>query len=365
MNILILTTHFNPGGITKYAVSLAKGLKSKNHNVFVASNGGELVETLKKQAIKHIDINIATKSDLSPKIFLSLSKLSRVIKENSIQIIHAQTRVTQVLSFWLSGFSRIPCVSTCHGFFRPRLHRIIFPCWGKKVIAISQAVRRHLSEDLKVKFENIQLIYNGLDMDNYPQYSQDQVDHNKKRIGLGEGPIIGNIARLSTVKGQDHLITAMREVIAKFPTAELLFVGDGKIKEDLINQSKNLALSKNIFFIPSVKNISSILALIDVFVMSSNQEGLGLSIMEAQAMGLPVIATFVGGIPELIEDNKTGILIPPQDPNIIAKAIISLLEDKQRAKQLGENAKRSIREKFSLDKMVDETERLYESVVSK
>ncbi|MFH1655378.1 MAG: glycosyltransferase family 4 protein [Candidatus Omnitrophota bacterium] len=364
MNILIITTHLNPGGIASYVVSLAKGLKKKNHSIFIASSGGEWVETLKKEKIKHFDIDIATKSDLSPKILFCLKKLSKIIRENKIQIIHAQTRVTQVLSFWLYKFYGIPYVCTCHGFFRPRFHRIIFPCWGKKVIAISQAVRRHLSEDLKVKYEDIELIYNGLDMRDYPEYTQSQIDDYKKWIGLGDGPVIGNIARLSTVKGQNHLIAAMKDVVARFPSAQLLFIGDGKIKQDLINQAHDLELSNNIFFIPSVDQTASVLAVMDVFVMSSLQEGLGLSIMEAQAMGLAVIATFVGGIPELIEDNKTGILIPPQDPEIIAKAIISLLENKQRAKQLGENAKRSIRDNFSLDKMSNETEKLYRSVIS-
>jgi glycosyltransferase involved in cell wall biosynthesis len=253
-------------------------------------------------------------------------------------------------------------VATCHGFFKTRLHRKIFPCWGRKVIAISQAVKRHLGDDFGVKHENIALIYNGLEMNNFPQYTSEQIADYKKRIGLADGPVIGNIARLSSVKGQNYLIEAMKDVVARFPSAQLLFVGDGKIKQDLIKQSQNLGLAKNIFFIPSVEKTSSVLAAMDIFVMSSLAEGLGLSIMEAQAMGLAVIATFVGGIPELIDDNKTGILIPPQDSTILAGAIISLLENKSRARQIGENAKKSVREKFSLDKMVDETEALYKTV---
>ena len=364
MNILIISTHLNPGGITSYIVSLAKGLKKKNHNVIVASSGGELVKVLKKLKIEHVDIDIDTKSELSPKILFSLLTLSRVIREKNIQVIHAQTRVAQVLSFWIYKFLKIPYVSTCHGFFRPRFTRIKFPCWGVKTVAISEAVRGHLANDLKVKYENIKLIHNGLDFNEFTEHTQDQVNEYKKWIGLKDGPIIGNIARLSTVKGQNYLIAAMREVVDKIPSAQLLFVGDGKIKEDLIKQSDDLGLSKNIFFIPSVNQTSSVLAVMDIFVMSSNQEGLGLSIMEAQAMGLPVIATLVGGIPELIDDNKTGILIPAQDSSVIAKAVISLLENKQLARQLGDNAKRSVREKFSIDKMIDETERLYQSIIT-
>jgi len=364
MNILIISTHLNPGGISSYVLSLAKGLKNKNHNVAVASSGGELVSTLEKTGIQHISIDIKTKSDLSPKILFSLMKLSGIIRQNNIQIIHSQTRVTQVLAFWLNKFFGLPYVSTCHGFFKASFHRKAFPCWGKKVIAISQAVRRHLAEDLKVKHENIQLIYNGLDMENYPEYTAAQIVESKKRIGLADSAIIGNIARLSTVKGQNYLIQAMKAVREKFPSAQLLFVGDGKIKANLIKLSNDLGLRNNVFFIPSVLETSSVLALMDIFVMSSLQEGLGLSIMEAQAMGLPVIATFVGGIPELIEDKRTGILIPPQDSDTLAQAIIYLLENNQLAKGLGKNAKENIRENFALEKMVEQTEALYESALS-
>jgi glycosyltransferase involved in cell wall biosynthesis len=343
--------------------SLAKGLKLRNHNVIVASYGGELVEFLKKQEIRHETIDIATKSDLSPKILFSLFKISNIIRRDNIEIIHAQTRVTQVLSYWTYKFFSIPYVSTCHGFFKSRFNRIFFPCWGMKVIAISQAVRRHLERDLRVKQEDIELIYNGLDLNDYQGYNQNQLAEYKKQIGLKNGPIIGNIARLSSIKGQDYLIRAMREVTVRFPSAQLLFVGDGKIRKDLINLSNNLGLGRNIFFIPSVRNTSSVLAVMDIFVMSSIQEGLGFSIIEAQASGVPVIATSVGGIPELIEDNKTGILIPPGDSTAIAKAIISLLENKQLAEKLAQNAKVNIRDKFSLDKMVDKTEQLYRSVI--
>lgn len=363
MTILLITTHLNPGGIASYLVSLAKGLKERNHNVIVASSGGALVDVLKRYEITHEQIDIVTKSELSPKIFFSLVKLFRTLKDNDIQIVHAQTRVTQVLSFWIDKIYGIPFVSTCHGFFKPRFNRIKFPCWGRKVIAISEAVKTHLELDLKVKSKNIELVYNGLDIRKYPGYNSEQIAESKKWIGLRQGPVIGNIARLSSVKGQNYLIEAMKKVAERFSDVQLLFVGDGKIKEDLVKQAADLGLNKNIIFIPSIQDTSSVLALMDIFVMCSIQEGLGLSIMEAQAMGIPVIATNVGGIPELVENNKTGILVPPQDSASIARAIISLLENKQLAKQLGVNAQKNIQENFTLDKMVDKTEALYKTVL--
>ncbi|HOX54359.1 MAG: glycosyltransferase family 4 protein [Candidatus Omnitrophica bacterium] len=364
MNVLLLTTHLNPGGIASYVVSLAKGLKNDNHRVVVASSGGSLVDVLRSYDIPHVEINITTKSEISPKIFISLKKLFKTINDNDIQIIHAQTRVTQVLAFWLDKIGGIPFVSTCHGFFKPRLSRIKFPCWGRKVIAISEAVKSHLIQDLKVRFDTIELIYNGLEARKAFEYSADELAETRKWIGLrSRGPVIGNIARLSSVKGQSYLIEAMNEVVKIFPDAQLLVVGDGKIKDDLVARVNELGLNNNIFFIPSVRETSSILSLMDIFVMCSVAEGLGLSIMEAQAVGLPVIATEVGGIPELVKDGQTGILVPPQDSFKLAHAIISLLENREKARQLGANAQKNIRENFTLEKMISETERVYESVL--
>lgn len=364
MNILLLTKHLNSGGIASYVVSLAKILKARGHNVIISSSGGELVGYLNKKDIRHLTIDMDTKADVSPKILSSYLKLSKTIKENNIQIIHAQTRVSQVLACLLKKFQGIPFVSTCHGFFKPRFNRIYFPCWGDKVIAISKAVKKHLIEDLKVKPQDIELIYNGLDFDNFQKYEPNQILEYKKWIGLKDGPVIGNIARLSSVKGQDYLIKAMKDVVKKFPSAQLLFVGDGKIKDDLVNLSQQLGLNENIKFIPSVEHTSSVLALMDVFVMCSLQEGLGLSIMEAQAMEVPVIASCVGGIPELIEDNKTGILVSPKDPKGISQKIIYLLENKEYAQTLAQNAKRNVLENFSLGKMIDKTEELYKKVIN-
>jgi len=364
MRILLITTHLNHGGIASYVVSLAKGLKERKHNVIVASSGGTLVEVLKKYEIAHEKIDITTKSELSPKVLFSMVKLFNPLRDNDIQIVHAQTRVTQVLSFWIDKIYGIPQVSTCHGFFKPRLSRIKFPCWGRKVIAISDAVKNHLQTDLKVKPEKIELIYNGLDIGKYPQYNTEQITESKKWIGLKPGAVIGNIARLSDVKGQSYLIEAFSEVTKRFPDAQLLFVGDGKIKEELLAKVSELGLSKNVIFIPSIQDTSSVLALMDVFVMCSLAEGLGLSIMEAQGMGVPVIATRVGGIPELVKDNQTGILVGPQDSASIAKAIISLLEDRQSARQLGVNAQKNIRENFTLENMITKTEKVYESVIT-
>lgn len=169
----------------------------------------------------------------------------------------------------------------------------------------------------------------------------------------------GIIARLSEVKGHKYLITAMKSVIKEIPDAQLLIVGEGKIQKDLEALSDRLGIGGNIRFVPAVSDTSGPLSAMDVFVMPSLQEGLGLSIMEAMLSGVPVVASKVGGIPSLVKDGITGILVRPEDPAGLALAIVDLLKDKEKAAGLAVAAKELIIREFSLEKMVEQTERVY------
>ena len=120
MKILLLTTHLNTGGIARYVISLAKALKHRGHTVFVASSGGDLEMTLVQEGIQHLFVDLRTKSELSPKVVKSFFGLKSFARKEGIDLIHAHTRVTQVLAALLSLYTKIPYVTTCHGFFRRR-----------------------------------------------------------------------------------------------------------------------------------------------------------------------------------------------------------------------------------------------------
>ena len=364
MNILILANHFNPGGISSYILNLAQGLAVKGHQVYVGSAGGEWVERLKKNNIEHINLPLKTKSIISPKLLFSYFILKKELRDKRLDIIHSQTRVTSVLAYWLSRKTTVPFISTAHGFFKPRWVRLRFPCWGDLVIAISEAVKEHLIADFKVIPDKIRLVHNGISLSRerintcLPE-GRDSREQIRKGLGLKEGPVVGIIARLSEVKGHIYLIQAMKKVIAQIPEVQLLSVGDGAIKKELENLARGLGILERVRFVPAVADTREALSVMDVFVMPSLQEGLGLSIMEAMLSGLAVIASSVGGIPSLIKDGHTGILVEPKDAEALAKAIISLLRDNKKASELGKNARELIVKEFSLERMVQETEEVY------
>lgn len=364
MKIMLLTTHIDTGGIGVYTVTLAEALTKRGHGVIIASSGGDLEGRLKNIGIEHITLDIRTKSEMNPHVLTSSFKLRKILKRTQFDLIHAQTRVTQVIASNVSKFSKLPVVTTCHGFFKKRLGRILFPCWGSRVIAISEAVKNHLIKDLSVKEDIIRVIHNGIDMNKFcVSYNSVQITEFKRQFGLKDGPVIGIIARLSSVKGHKFLIEAFSKVLKEKPAAQLFIAGSGPEEKKLIDLVNNLGIAKNVIFQPPVSDTTKPLSVMDIFVMPSIQEGLGLSIIEAMALGKPVIATDVGGISTLVKDRKTGLLVPPHDPDKLADAILNLLEDKLMRQKIGLNAKEYVRENFKLEDMASKVENVYREVL--
>jgi len=366
MKILFLTTHLNIGGIATYILSLSKALKLKGKDVFVASSGGSLVPELEKSNIPHIKLNISTKSELSPKVFKSVFALTRIVKELDIDIIHAQTRVTQVVGFFVSRLCKINLVTTCHGFFRNNIGRKLFPSWGERVIAISEAVRDHLINDFRVDKNRISLIYNGIDVKKFlKDFSQEEKDKLKDRFGIKKAcAVIGTIARFTPDKGHDVLLYALCEILKKRSDVQLVFVGDGKERLYIMDLVEELNLSDNVVFIDTQINTIDILSVIDVFMFTPRRkEGLGIALLEALASGKAAVATNVGGIPSVIEDNINGFLVPPSNPKALVEPVLRLLEDKDLYKRMSHVARQKVIEKFSVDGMADKVETLYKELI--
>jgi len=352
------------GGIPIYVITLATALKRLKNEVFIASSGGELVERLDKKGIPHFKLNINVKSELHPNVLAGGYSLIGVIKKNNIDIIHTNTRVTQVMGEMLSFLTGARHVSTCHGFFKLRVGRKLFKCWGKKVIAISDAVREHLVNDFKVKKSRIALIHNGIDLEPSKRtFSEEQKNTTRKTLGLKQGPVVGIIARLSSVKGHKFLMKAMKPVIEDIKDAQLLLIGEGHEEASLRKQAKELGISNSVIFTKSISDTTEALSIIDVFALPSIQEGLGLVLLEALSCAKPVVASDTGGIYSIVKDNTTGLLVPPKDSSGLASAILKLLKDKALAQRLAANGQRLVREKFSLEKMAKKVQDLYEEAL--
>ncbi len=350
----------NTGGITSYLLTLSGGLVQAGHRVWVVSAGGDCVPALERLKVGHYQLDIKVKSEMHPKLWLALPHVLGLIKREQINIIHAQTRVTQVMGAVLAGFAQIPMLTTCHGFFRPRFFRRVWPCWGKRVIAVSRPVEGHLRHDFHLSPERVSLITNGINAGDFHLTTPHDRQVKRQQWRITANPLIGIIARLSDVKGIDILLKAMPIVLQSFPNAQLMVVGEGPDKVRLQAIAEELSLGVHVRFDPIVNQTSDVLGLFDVFVMPSLQEGLGLSVMEAQAAGIPVIVSKVGGLPDLVQEGQTGFLVTAGDVNALAQAIIILLKNPAQAQAMVLRARKQIEERFSSREMITRTIKLYE-----
>jgi glycosyltransferase involved in cell wall biosynthesis len=184
------------------------------------------------------------------------------------------------------------------------------------------------------------------------------------RFGQGrsvlDGIVVGNVARLAEQKGHRDLIAAAPAVLERHPDARFAVAGDGELRAEL--EALARPLGEQFTFLGERDDVPDLLASFDVFAYPSRFEGLCLAVIEAQAAGVPVVATPVGGIVENVVDGKTGLLVPPRDPVALAGAIVRILDDPELARALAERARPRVRERYTRQRMVERTLALYDSI---
>ena len=186
------------------------------------------------------------------------------------------------------------------------------------------------------------------------------VANKRKELGIPVNAcVVTTVARLTSEKGHSHLIDAAKEaVMASADELKFMFVGDGGLRQELERKVNQIGLDGKILFLGLRDDIPELLAISDLFVLPSLYEAQGKVLVEAMAAGLPVVATEVGGVPDVVRNEKTGILVPPKNSQALAKAIISLITDKVKAKQMGQAGRQAIPE-FSVETMVARIDTLY------
>jgi glycosyltransferase involved in cell wall biosynthesis len=175
-------------------------------------------------------------------------------------------------------------------------------------------------------------------------------------------PIVGNVAALVPHKGQRHLIEAAAIVVKRVPDARFVIAGEGELRPALERQIKDHHLEKHVFLAGFRPDVVSVHKAFDIFVMSSVSEGLGTSLLDAMACGKPIVATTAGGMPEVVKDGQTGILVPPRDHEAMANAIIRLLSDAAARRAMGAAGEARARAYFSAERMVQDTFEVYRRV---
>jgi glycosyltransferase involved in cell wall biosynthesis len=240
------------------------------------------------------------------------------------------------------------------------LNRFKYRSMADAYIAISDRVRQVLVSD-GVPEQMIRVVPSGVLVD------PGKVDPNGLMAEFGFGRdhrILLSVAHLTPEKGHDVLLRAMKRVLDRTPAARLMIVGDGRGRAGLETLADRLGIRQSVLFTGFRDDVTAFFGLAEVFISSSTAEGLGSSVLDALAAGVPVVATAVGGIPEVIVDGKTGILVPPSEPRALAQGIIAQLERADRAREMAARGRAVLRERFSVEKMVSGTLQVYRELLS-
>lgn len=301
----------------------------------------------------------------------SLLAIVRLIRRFSPSVVHTHTSKAGALGRLAAWLCNVPVVvHTPHGhIFYGYYGRVLSACFvtverwlGRMtdaLIALTEAGRLEYVERRIAPVERLRAIYSGIDLTAYQRHPPSPAMA-RKALGLpARGPIIGVLGRLVPIKGHGYLVEALPMILKKFPSAMLLFVGEGPERGPLAARAVSLGVSHHIRMVGSQFDLPGYVAACDVIAQPSLNEGMGRTVLEALVMGKPVIASRVGGLPELIEHGGNGLLVPPASPSALAHAACSLLWDHARLRRMSHAARHSVGRQFSTEAMVAAIDRLY------
>ena len=359
MNILQILPEMHVGGVETGTLDLAKALVKLGHKAVVVSGGGELVGDLESAGAIHYRLPVYKKSLSS--ILKMIPQVAEIIRAEEIDIVHARSRVPAWIAYFAARRTNRVFITTAHGYYRK--HYFSRPMgWGKRVVVVSNAIARHMIEDFGVSRERVVMVPRGVDLNKFT--------FRKFERKVKNDFVVGIVGRFSPIKGHLHFVQAMARVARSIPHLKIWIVGDApasreSYKEQIQVMVKRLGLWHCTEFLGTKKDIPKVLSQLDLLVLATTtHEAFGRVIVEAQASGVPVVATEVGGVVDVVENGKTGLLIPPADPASMAEAVIRLYKDTKLAARLVENAYRNVKRKYNLDLMIKNTLNLYEEALS-
>ncbi len=228
------------------------------------------------------------------------------------------------------------------------------------LILVSDADHKKAERFSLAPSEKMVVIKNGVDFSDYQKINVSTKLSKIRELNLESSkPIVGTVARLHRQKGLIYLLKAVKKIAQSYPEVKMLIIGDGPLREKLKRKTQRLGIEKWVSFLGERKDIPALLSLFDVFVLPSLWEGLPFALIEAAALEKAVAVTKVDGIKEIVRDRETGILFPPKNPESLAQAVISLLQDREASSYMAEKLKKEIYPQYTLSRMVEETQNLY------
>lgn len=366
INIVHLIPALGVGGAEKVVLNFCKKINKEKYNLIIAywGNREELLEPIKNTGVGVIKLRLRKVISIN-----TILRVSKLLKKVSAHLLHTYFIDADIIGFLASKISKVPMIINIHSYpfpvkknhcFRYRLMSL----GVNRILCVSNTVKNHLVSYVGINPEKISVVYNGIDL---KELSGEKTEGEKKQIrktlGIKEGcQIIGNISRLISDKGHKYLLLSIPHVLKIYPNTIFLIIGDGELKTELINLSKTLNIMDRVIFAGTRNDIPDLLSIMDIFVFPTFHEAMGISVLEAMAMGKPIIATDDAAVPEIIQNGKEGFLVHPGDPNALSEAILRLLDDQKSTQEMGRLAKERVKI-FSDEAMARQIEKIYTEIL--
>ena len=362
IKLMQITHDLSIGGLQQVVVKICRTIDRERFDVSVLClrNLGEFVPEVEKLGIEVILLP----QKQSGVDYLSFLKVAKILREKKIDVIHThntQPLIDGTLGALLAGVRTI--VHTDHSREFPDKRRYMFAEWllshfVYKMVGVSTPTSQDLIKYERISPRKIATVLNGIDGSQFDI----TVDRQKKRMELGiagKGPVIGLGVRLSRQKGITYLLQAMPEIIKRYPDITLVIAGKGDCEEDLKREAADLGIEKNTLFIGLRLDMSEVLKVLDLYVLPSLWEGLPIVLLEAMAVGCPIVATNVGGNHMAIAHGENGSLVESKNPKALATEIIRVLGDEQLRRRYAKRGLELFTTNFTAEAMTTRYEKLY------
>lgn len=361
MRPLVLISSLQRRGAERVTVSLLTRLREQGYAVPLCTltnrHDGPLAAEIEARGVERLDLGSRRLADLA-----ALLRLIGLLRRRRIDVVHAHGQDACILGATACAIEGLSLIVTRHVMEEPteslRLaSRASLALQALQradlVVAVSNAVAQRLAQSARLR-RPPEVILNGVEPAFFDAASQpDQRQALRTTLGLRDGPVILSVATLGTGKGHDNLLNAAASLRDRFPHLSVLLAGEGQLEHEL--RQKAMRLGDTVHLLGHREDIPQLMAAADLVCQASESEALPTALMEAAAAGRPVVATRVGGTAEVVDDQETGLLVPPGNSAALTSAIETLLTDTQRATEMGRTAARVARKRFSLDAYVEAT----------
>jgi len=365
--VLHLVEDLKVGGLEMVIESIVLSLDKSKYDVHVwcLAGGGDIAEELKEKGVL---VRIIGKRSYYN--FMNILLLAYLFRRENLHIIHTHGYFASTFGRLAASLAGVPVMIThVHSTYneygkRNLMVERFLSFFTDKIICVSKAVQRFVVEREGIRESKTSVIYNGISLPQNGLPIKDRKAQRPTESVSAQDVVIIEVASLNENKGQHILLNACQQVYKKNPAIKLIIVGQGPSQSTLQEEAKQLGMESAVIFTGQRKDVYGLLAMSDIFVLPSiHREGLSIAVIEAMAMGLPVIGTSVGGIPELIEDRVSGFLVPPGDTDQLARAIDFLATEQDLRERMGKQGRNIYEGKFTLSLMIQQIESLYDQLL--